>query len=690
MKKLSSLSAILLAMAGTAGIASCGSSTDDPPPAPGGSGGTGGVDDLPDDDDRRLVVLFTSDEHSHQFAFSPERDDWPLAEAAGTGSLVGGIARRATVLSRERKAAADAGKATITLSSGDNQMGALPHIAFESASLDYRALHALGYDATTLGNHEFDLGPKALANAISKAKEAGEIPAIVASNLFFSDEDDRDDELAALFGDSDDKPIRPYRVLTASNGLKIGLVGYMGVNASHVAKDKAPVMFSERALEEGQDPSDADLVLPKLYADLQPIVDKLRDDESVDIVIAMSHAGIVDPKNPESGEDYRIAANVSGIDLIISGHEHSDDAEPIVVKNEASGRDVVILNGSSYGRHVGRIEIVVPEDGSQPISFDFDSHALLPITDKELPDMAFAPNLEAMVASVEAAGKVDGVSYLERLLSRVEGEPITASDKPGSLYFHTIAETGFDLPKAHGLLALTADAMLAAVQDIAPTQISVQSNGVVRAGLLKGATGNISAADAFAVLPLGKSPKDDSLGFPLVRAHLNAFFIRAVFEFASARGPTNSQFDLIPGGLLVEYDCARDPVQSQFDLLDSKKGRVMRMSIDTDPSDGYEQFDRVIYDRNDSSQNAPNTELFSVITSSYIAEFAGDVGADLLDEMGEKTTIEESIVYRADDSELKEIEGFMSYLKANETVPSRYDANSGDASARLEKMKLCK
>lgn len=697
MNRLTSLSLAALLLAGVSGLASC-SSSDDNEPAPGGSAGAGGGDnDAGDDPDagdeiegKRLVVLFTSDEHSHLFAFSPELDDWPLATEPGSGDLVGGIARRATVLARERKAAQEAGKDTITLSSGDNSMGALPHIAFESSSLDYRLLHGLGYHATTLGNHEFDLGPKALAAAITTAKEANELPPIVATNIFFDDEDPGDDELAALVGEGDDKPIQRYRVLETDSGIKVGLIGYMGVNASHVATTKAPVRFSERGVDV-DDRSNQDVVLPKLYEDLQPVVDKLRNDEKVDLVIALSHAGVLDTKNPETSEDWAVAANVSGIDVIISGHEHSADPTPIVVENEKSGREVLILNGSSYGRHVGRIELIIPEDGEKPVTWDAETQALLPITDKEIPDAAYGPLLESALGAIETADQVDGKSWLRRLLERVTGGPVDYQEK-GDFYFYPVAKTSFDLPKDHSMLFLTADAMLAGVADVAPAQIAIQSNGVVRSGLFKGKTGNISAADAFAALPLGSSPKDGSLGYPLVRAHLDAFFLRAIFEFASAQGPVNSQYDLASGGLLVEYDCSREPVKAQTDLLNPNKGRVMRMLLDTDPSDGLEQFDRVIYDRNDSSKNAPNNELFAVVTSSYIAEFAGDVGAPLQDENGDSKTVAELVLHRDDESEIKEVEAFMSFLHSQpeSTIPERYNAASENATARFEKMKLCK
>src|SRR4051794_21014349 len=143
--------------------------------------------------EQHLVLLFTSDEHSHLFSFSPELDDYPTQTAPGAGTLVGGVARRATVLQRERDAAKAAGKSTLTVSAGDNQMGTLVEVGFDTDSIDYGTMHALGYDVTTLGNHEFDFGPGALAKSITVARGHGGLPAIVASNLHLSDSEPGDD-----------------------------------------------------------------------------------------------------------------------------------------------------------------------------------------------------------------------------------------------------------------------------------------------------------------------------------------------------------------------------------------------------------------------------------------------------------------------------------------------------------------
>src|SRR5580692_5153024 len=91
----------------------CGSNNATTKDAGPGEAGEGGAPP-----GKQVVVLFTSDEHSHLFAFSPELDDFPMATKPGSGTLVGGIARRVTVLAQERAAAAAANKDSILVSAG--------------------------------------------------------------------------------------------------------------------------------------------------------------------------------------------------------------------------------------------------------------------------------------------------------------------------------------------------------------------------------------------------------------------------------------------------------------------------------------------------------------------------------------------------------------------------------------------
>jgi 5'-nucleotidase/UDP-sugar diphosphatase len=636
--------------------------------------------------DRHLVLLFTADEHSHLFSSSPELDDYAPRTSAGSGALVGGIARRAAVLERERDAAAAAGKSSLTVSAGDNQMGALPHITFESASIDYQVMAALGYDATTLGNHEFDFGPAALAHAVTAA--GASLPAIVASNLHFSDADSADDELAGHFSADayDGAAIHPYRVITTATGIKVGLFGYVGINASHLAPNKAPITFSERELS-ADDASKPDAVLPHLYADLQPIVDELRNDEKVDVVIGLSHAGIADATHPETGEDYQVAMHVAGIDVIISGHAHNEDAKPIVVQNPAAHRDVVVLNASAYGKHVGRIDLTVPRPGGGPITFDPKTQALLPVDDRIVPEPARVAELDTLVGEIEAAG-TSGTSFLQGLLSRATGQTVVNGPQAGDLYFYPVARTEFDVTDPHALLFLAADADLSAVQSIAPADMGLESAGNIRGVLKKGKTGVLSAADVFNVLPLGASPVDGTVGYPLVRAYLPVVVLRTLFEAASSLGAIDGDYDLVPAGVRVEYDCTRPPIRKlPDDLGDPSKGRVNRILLDTDHANGFEDYDQVIWDR--TSPPADAGPLYAVVTSSYIAQFAGDIGATLLDSQGNPLALADAIVKRQDLSEVKEIEALMSYLHTASSMPAMYDPFSPNRTPRFASFAAC-
>src|SRR5574341_223794 len=98
-------------------------------------------------------ILATTDEHSHLLAAAPEKDEWPLPSSTTVrdGALKGGIARRATVLERER---AD-GVPTVLLSNGDYSQGTLSAVAYTVANFDAMLMKKLGYDAVALGNHEF-------------------------------------------------------------------------------------------------------------------------------------------------------------------------------------------------------------------------------------------------------------------------------------------------------------------------------------------------------------------------------------------------------------------------------------------------------------------------------------------------------------------------------------------------------
>jgi 5'-nucleotidase / UDP-sugar diphosphatase len=690
-------SGLLAATLTGAGCSDDSEPTSGPGGGDGGSGGgAGGANVGPD---RHVVVLFTSDEHSHLFAFTPELDDYPLATKPGPGTLVGGVARRAAVIKQERAAAKTAKKDSILVSAGDNQMGCVTHAAFETDSIDYGTMKALGYDATTFGNHEFDFGPQALANSISAGKAGDGLPPIVASNIHFSNSDPGDDDLAAHFSEKpdDDKPVNRYRVITTDSGVKVGIVGIIGANAEFVAPNKGPVQFSARGSE---DEGDRAKILPKVYADIQPIVDTLRNDEKVDLVVALSHSGVEDSLTPagrEAGEDTQICKNVSGIDLIVSGHSHNPDKNPIEVTNTKSKKDCLVLNASSFGAHLGRVDFTIPGDKTKDVTWDRGSQTLIEVNDKTVPDPEHAAGIDDLLEKVENSGTAPLGSFLENLVSRATGQTIQNNGStPGDLYFFNIGNTAFDVTDTHSLIYLSADAMLAAADEWAAapgpnqgkvTNLALDSAGDIRSVLRVGKTGAISAADAFNVVPLGLSPNpaDGTVGYPLVRANFGGLYLRATVEFALTNGPVSNDFDLGFAGVKVEFDRTRPPVVATADVFDPAKGQVIRLSIDTDHSDGFEQYDQLVYDR-DNGGDQPGAPLtYSVVTSSYIAQFAGSAGVSLFDDNGEGVDdVADIVITRPDGSEIKQAETFLRriYLSPGQTLPAIYNVNAPEKTQR--------
>lgn len=92
-----------------------------------------------------LTILFTHDTHDH---FLPANSE--------EGGEYGGYVRLATLLKEERQAAKAEGRAVVTLDGGDFSMGSLFQTIYTTDAPELRALGAMGYDVTTLGNHEFD------------------------------------------------------------------------------------------------------------------------------------------------------------------------------------------------------------------------------------------------------------------------------------------------------------------------------------------------------------------------------------------------------------------------------------------------------------------------------------------------------------------------------------------------------
>ena len=224
-----------------------------------------------------LVIMHTNDTHSQIDPYSYKKD-----------INVGGFLRREAAI-REVRAE---NPYTLLLDAGDFSQGT-PYFNIFKGYMEVRLMNAMGYDAATLGNHEFDNGCAALAARLKTAN----FP-VVCANYQFANK-----KLA--------KVIKPYTIIERG-GHKIGIFG-LGVDLSGYT---APQIAREVTY---LDPVET---ARKMVAELKA--------QNCDLIICISHVGV--NKNVKDN-DYEIARQVPEIDVIIGGHSHEEINPPAVVGN---------------------------------------------------------------------------------------------------------------------------------------------------------------------------------------------------------------------------------------------------------------------------------------------------------------------------------------------------------------------
>ena len=263
---------------------------------------------LPSRGETLITILHTNDTHSQIDPVPPNDKLYPGK---------GGVARRATLVKRVRRQNPN----TLLIDAGDVFQGT-PYFNFYKGEVEYKAMSAIGYDAGTLGNHEFDNGVDALAAALKFAN----------FDLLSANYDVRGTALEGR--------VKKYSVRTVA-GVRIGLFG-MGIS---------PVGLITPANFKGityQDPIVA----------VREVVNALRTTERCSLVIGMSHLGYYPtPKEGEIG-DSQVAASIDGIDFIASGHNHTFMAEPVSVR-QPSGSETLIFQVGKSGIFVGRMDFKV-------------------------------------------------------------------------------------------------------------------------------------------------------------------------------------------------------------------------------------------------------------------------------------------------------------------------------------------
>ena len=574
------------------------------------------------------TILFTHDLHSH---FLPQ----PTAE----GGESGGYARLKTVIDGERAM----NPAALLVDGGDFSIGSLIQTLYTTQAAELRTMGAMGYDAVTIGNHEFDHKGTGFAEMLNSAKAAQQ----AAVELLLVDARPLEDMdayrerfgpvtpvlptlLEANYAPADDNPDRAFIrsamegygvtdcMTLERGGVTYGLFGLMGVDSDECAPTS------------GFTRTDAAKAAKRCVETLKG--------EGAEIIVCLSHSGTGD--SLASSEDEELAKAVDGIDVIVSGHTHSTLAEPLVVN------DTYIVSSGPYCQNLGSL------------TFSWDGSG-----EKRLLDYRLIPIDETVAENPEIAGFVEqwkdmvGETYLARY---------------GLTYDEVLTHTDCDLntpasavQENNGLGTLVSDAFLWADRTLnaayadSPHTVSVTADGVLRANL---PAGDLTAAMAFDVLSMGVG-EDGTSGFPLVAVYLTGKELKAAMEVDASVTPIMPAAQLYMSGAKYAFNTKRMFFNRVYDAA------LTDVTFDESGTGNAYEID--------------DNALYRVVTGMYSAQMLGTVKSKSMGLLSLEpkqadgapvTDFADCILYDEDGNELKEWYALAAYLEqfGEDGLPDRY------------------
>ena len=574
------------------------------------------------------TILFTHDLHSH---FLPQ----PTAE----GGESGGYARLKTVIDGERAMNPDA----LLVDGGDFSIGSLIQTLYTTQAAELRTMGAMGYDAVTIGNHEFDHKGVGFAEMLNSAKAAQTaamglltdsqypprnleayqaqygpltlaLPALLEAN--YAPADDNPDR-AFIRSAMEDYGVTDCMTLERG-GVTYGLFGLMGVDSDECAPTSG---FTRTEAAKAA----------------KRCVETLKG-EGAEIIVCLSHSGTGD--SLASSEDEELAKAVDGIDVIVSGHTHSTLAEPLVVN------DTYIVSSGPYCQNLGSL------------TFSWDDGG-----EKRLLDYRLIPIDETVAEDPEIAGLVEqwkdmvGETYLARY-GLTYDEMLTHTDCDLTTPVSAVQEN-------NGLGTLVSDAFLWADRTLnaayadSPHTVSVTADGVLRANL---PAGDLTAAMAFDVLSMGVG-EDGTSGFPLVAVYLTGKELKAAMEVDASVTPIMPAAQLYMSGAKYAFNTKRMFFNRVYDAA------LTDVTFDESGTGNAYEID--------------DNALYRVVTGMYSAQMLGTVKSKSMGLLSLEpkqangtpvTDFADCILYDANGNELKEWYALAAYLEqfGEDGLPDRY------------------
>ena len=254
---------------------------------------------------KHITILHTNDVHSHIEAFTTNHPKYPN---------LGGVAKRAVIIEQVRNENPN----TLLLDAGDIFQGT-PYFNFFGGEVEFKLMSKLRYDASTIGNHDFDNGIDGLNTQLPNATFD-----FLISNYNFKN--------TILDGKT-----QPYKIYN-KDGIKIGVFG-LGIELNGLVD---PLLYKETKyidpVEIAQDTSRI-----------------LKEEQHCDLIICLSHLGYNYKRNPDKISDLNLAKQTKNIDLIIGGHTHTFLPKPTLVKN-VNDENILVNQVGKWGINLGRID----------------------------------------------------------------------------------------------------------------------------------------------------------------------------------------------------------------------------------------------------------------------------------------------------------------------------------------------
>ena len=399
--------------------------------------------------------------------------------------LLGGVSRVATLVGMTKMTEPN----VLFLHAGDISIGDVFFNRYFQVP-ELQILDALGVDAMTLGNHEFDLGPEALLGSIFYVfPDPADAFPLLTANVDFSDP-----TISALENYVDEYTIKEF------GDVKVGIFG-LTTPATNLLSNPSPAF-----------------VIDDFVTIAGNMVNHLRTVENCDVVILLSHLGIA--------YDQYVEEYVPGINVIVGGHDHYKFEEPIALPDPVTGTTWLVQARSNY-MNVGKMILQV--DGTNVTLLDYE---LIPI-DTNIPQ---EPTVQAivddMITEIEA---YYGIPFFTQPFGYASSFFEEESRDLLTLGVH-------DTPAGN----LVADAF----RSYTSTNIALQAGGSIALPLWEG---TFTLGDLFRVNGYGFN-LTNTLGFQLVTFDLTGMDILTGLTFGLSEIEMNDEFLIQVSGMEYTYD----------------------------------------------------------------------------------------------------------------------------------------